>query len=146
MAKLNKWLTILLILAIVASIVGIVYLANVPKPGDKFTEFYILGSESKASDYPKEIVLGESGEIFVGIINHEGKPISYRVTLTINDDLDQEMLVGTLSDDVKWEQKVSFTPKKAGKQQKVELNLYLSSSDQLYHKESLRLYIDVIPQ
>ena len=146
MAKLNKWLTIFLVVAIVASIGFIIYLANTPKPGDRFTEFYILGPERKASGYPTEIVLGESAEIFVGIVNHEGKPTSYRATLTIDDDIDQEVHVGMLSDDAEWEKKVSFTPKKAGKKQKVELNLYKDASDQAYHKEPLRLFIDVIPQ
>lgn len=146
MAKLNKWLTIFLVLAIAGSIGGIIYLTAVPKPGDRFSEFYILSIEGKAYDYPSEILLGESAEIFVGIINHEGKPTSYRVTLAIDDDLDQEILVGTLPDDVVWEQKVSFAPKKAGKQQKVELNLYQGSSNQPYLNEPLRLYIDVIPQ
>jgi len=146
MAKLNKWLTIFLVVAIVASIASIVYLANTPKPGDRFTEFYILGPERKADSYPREIVLGESAEIFVGIVNHEGKPTSYRATLTIDDNIDQEVHVGMLSDDAEWEKKVSFTPKKAGKQQKVELNLYKDASDQAYHKEPLRLFIDVIPQ
>jgi uncharacterized membrane protein len=146
MAKLNIWLTIFLVVAIVASIGCIIYLANTPKPGDRFTEFYILGPERKASGYPKEIVLGESAEIFVGIANHEGKPTSYRATLTIDDDIDQEVHVGMLSDGAEWEQKVSFTPKKAGNQQKVELNLYKGASDQAYHKEPLRLFVDVIPQ
>ena len=146
MAKLNIWLTIFLVVAIVASIGCIIYLANTPKPGDRFTEFYILGPGRKASGYPKEIVLGESAEIFVGVVNHEGKPTSYRAKLTIDDDIDQEVHVGMLPDGAEWEQKVSFTPKKTGKQQKVELNLYKDASDQAYHKEPLRLSIDVIPQ
>ena len=146
MAKLNIWLTIFLVVAIVASIGCIIYLANTPKQGNRFTEFYILGPERKASGYPKEIVLGESTEVFVGIVNHEGKPTSYRATLTIDDNIEQEVHVGMLSDGTEWEQKVIFTPKKAGKQQKVELNLYKGVNDQAHHKEPLRLFIDVIPQ
>ena len=146
MAKLNKWLTIFLVVAIVASIGCIIYLANAPKPGDRFTEFYILGPERKASGYPREILLGESAEIFVGIVNHEGKPASYRATLTVDGDIIEEFDVGMLADSAEWEQKVRLIPKKAGKQQKVELNLYKDASDQAYHKEPLRLFIDVIPQ
>jgi uncharacterized membrane protein len=146
MEKLNKGLIILLAVAIVASIGGIVYLANVPKTGDRFTEFYILGLGDKADNYPKEIVLGKSTEILVGIVNHEGKPASYRVTLAIDGDLDQEVHVGTLTDGAEWEEKISFTPKQSGKQQKLELNLYKDTSNQPYHKEPLRLFIDVIPK
>lgn len=145
MVKLNKLLTIFLIAAILASIAGIVYLSSVPKPGDRFTEFYILGSEGKAGDFPKEIALGESAEILVGIVNHEGTSASYRFTLTIEGDLYQEINVGMLSDGAKWEQKIIYIPRKSGNQQKLELNLYKDTSAQPYHREPLRLFIDVIP-
>jgi uncharacterized membrane protein len=146
MEKPNKALIILLVVALVASIGSIVYFANMPKLGDRFTEFYILGPEGKANNYPKEIVLGESAEIFIGIVNHEGKPVSYRVVLAIDGVLNREVHVGMLSDGAEWEEKISFIPKQSGKQQKLELNLYKDTSSQPYHKEPLRLFIDVIPK
>jgi uncharacterized membrane protein len=146
MAKLNKWLTILLIAAILASIAGIVYLVSVPRLGDRFTEFYILSPEGKAGDIHKEIALGESAEILVGIVNHEGTSASYRFTLTIEGDLYQDINVGVLSDGAKWEQKVIYIPRKSGNQQQLELTLYKDTNDHPYHKEPLRLFIDVIPR
>ena len=135
-----------MVVALIASLGSIVYFANMPKLGDKFTEFYILGPGGKADTYPKEIVLGESAEISVGIVNHEDKPTSYQFTLTIDDGLDQEVHIGMLADGAKWEEKIYFTPKQSGKQQKLELNLYKDASDQPYHAEPLVLFIDVIPR
>ena len=50
----DKALTIILILSIIASIVALVYVVVTPKEGEKFTEFYILGPGGKAYDYPTE--------------------------------------------------------------------------------------------
>jgi len=38
---------------------------------EPFTEFYILGPEGKADNYPTDYVLGENGTVIVGIVNHE---------------------------------------------------------------------------
>ena len=38
------------------------YVIITPKEGEKFTEFYILGPNGTASDYPTELKVGEEGE------------------------------------------------------------------------------------
>src|SRR5690606_36530379 len=48
----DRALTIILILSIVASVAALVYVVVTPKEGEKFTEFYILGPGGKAYDYP----------------------------------------------------------------------------------------------
>jgi len=37
----------------------IVYVIVTPKQGEKFTEFYILGPEGMADDYPTDLAVGE---------------------------------------------------------------------------------------
>jgi uncharacterized membrane protein len=143
MSKLNKGLTIFLVIAIVATIGSIIYLAITPKPGDRFTEFYILGPAGKASDYPKEVTLGNSAEVTVGIINREGQTASYQVNITIDGTEDNKEDVGTLADGQKWEQEVSFSPQNAGQGQKVEFYLYKDVGDKPHIKDPLRLFIDV---
>jgi outer membrane lipoprotein-sorting protein len=44
---------------------------------EPFTEFYILGPEGKAENYPTDYLLGESGTVRVGIVNQEQKPTNY---------------------------------------------------------------------
>ncbi len=39
--------------------------------GERFTEFYILGLEGKADNYPDELTVGEEGRVILGIVNHE---------------------------------------------------------------------------
>jgi len=78
-SKLDKALTVILIIAIISSIATLGYVITHPKPGEKFTEFYILGPEGKASDYPTELFVGENATVILGIANHEYRNVTYHV-------------------------------------------------------------------
>ncbi len=80
----NKVLSIVLIAAILGAIGSIGYVMTVPKVGEDFTEFYILGLEGKAADYPKELKVGEEGKVIVGIVNYEHETVGYQVVVRID--------------------------------------------------------------
>jgi uncharacterized membrane protein len=145
MSKLDKALTIFLIIAIVATLGFIIYMVATPQKGEKFTEFYILGTEGKAQNYPKQVILGEPVDILIGVVNHEYKSTSYRVKIKVSDIEATEVNIGTLTNREKWEEIISFTPQFAGERQKIDFYLYKNGEDEPYLKDPLRLYIDVIP-
>ncbi|MBM4446082.1 MAG: DUF1616 domain-containing protein [Chloroflexi bacterium] len=144
MSKLDKALSTFLIVAIVATLSSIIYIAVTPSEAEKFTEFYILGIEGKAQDYPKQAISGEPVDIVLGVVNHEYQPASYRVDIKIDDIEASEVNIGTLVDQQKWEEKVSFTPQIVGERQRVDFYLYKNGENEPCLKEPLRLYIDVI--
>ena len=78
-SKLDKALTVILIIAIISSIATLGYVITHPKPGEKFTEFYILGPNGKAADYPTELFVGENATVILGIANHEYRNVTYHV-------------------------------------------------------------------
>lgn len=78
-SKINKALTLILIIAIISSISILGYVITHPKPGEKFTEFYILSPKGKASDYPTKLFVGENATLIIGIANHEYKNVTYHV-------------------------------------------------------------------
>ena len=78
-SKLDRALSYILIIAIVAAIVTTVYVIVVPKEGEHFTEFYILGKGGMASDYPDRFTVGTPQPIIIGVGNHEYRPIDYSV-------------------------------------------------------------------
>ena len=78
-SKLDKALTVVLIIAIISSIATLGYVITHPKPGEKFTEFYILGPNGKAADYPTELFVGENATVILGIVNHEYRNVTYYV-------------------------------------------------------------------
>ncbi|MBP1928077.1 putative membrane protein [Methanolinea mesophila] len=83
--KTDRALSVLLLIAIAGALVATAYVIAVPKEGEKFTEFYILGSEGKASDYPTMIRTGDPQEVIVGIGNHEYRNASYFVEVWLLD-------------------------------------------------------------
>lgn len=78
-----------------------------------------------------------------GIVNREGQPSTYRLTVTFNGEKTDEVPSIRLDQDEKWEQKVSFTPSKVGPGQKLELFLYKDGGADAYR--SLVLMVNVLP-
>jgi uncharacterized membrane protein len=115
-----------------------------PNQGEKFTEFYILGTAGKAEGYPKQVILGDRVDIVVGVVNHEYQPASYLVKITIEGIEKTNVTVGTLAHKEGWEERVSFIPQVVGERQRVDFCLYKNDEDEPYLDDPLHLYIDVI--
>ncbi|MFP3946811.1 MAG: DUF1616 domain-containing protein [Archaeoglobaceae archaeon] len=91
MSKMDRILTVILLAAIIICIALLIYIIVTPKHGEEFTEFYLLGPQGRAADYPQKLAQGEEASVIVGIANHEYRPINYTVetwlantTLTYN--------------------------------------------------------------
>ena len=140
-SRWDKVLTVLLILAVIGCAVTVAYVVTKPKTGEKFTEFYILGPGGTAQNYPKKLVLGQQGNVILGIVNHEGKTMVYRAEITIDGETVGAIDLITLQNKEKWEQLIDLAPTKVGDQQKVEFLLYEETSGEPY--KTLRLWIDV---
>jgi len=54
--KLDKALSVILVIAIIGAIGTLGYVIAKPKVGERFTEFYILGPNGKAEGYPTKLV------------------------------------------------------------------------------------------
>lgn len=134
-------LSIILALAILGALGMLGYTIANPGAGEKFTEFYILGLDGKAIDYPDGLVVGEEGKVMVGIINREQAQATYRVEVTIEGVKSNEVGMVTLGDDGKWEGVVGFVPGRVGDNQKVEFLLYKQGWDEVYQR--LHLWVDV---
>lgn len=145
MSKLYTSLSIFLVVAIVAALGLLSHAVAVPKQDEGFTEFYILGAEGKAEDYPKQVLLGQASYIVIGVVNHEHQPASYRVRITIDGIEDSEVDIGTLAHEEKREESVSFIPQAPGEKQRVDLYLYKNGEDEPYFEDPLHLYIHAIP-
>ncbi|MCQ1537744.1 DUF1616 domain-containing protein [Methanocalculus taiwanensis] len=75
--RLDRALSIILIAAIILAIGTTIYVIVVPKEGEKFTEFYILGEKGKAADYPTNFRAGTEQFVIIGIGNHEYRNVTY---------------------------------------------------------------------
>ena len=141
----NRWdrvLIGLLVVAIIGTIGMLVYVTQTPKVEERFTEFYILGPEGKAENYPGVLVLGEEAKVTVGIVNREQEVTEYNVKILIEGQKVEEVGAIALAHEEKWEQEVSFAPTEVGEKQKVEFQLYKGGGSKAYH--TLNLWIDVV--
>jgi len=133
--------SIILVLAVVGALGVLGYAITNPKAGEKFTEFYILGLDGKAIDYPGELIVGEEGKVKVGIISREQETATYWVEVAIEGAKSNEVGMVTLEDGEKWEGIVGFAPDRVGDNQKVEFLLYKQGWNGVYQR--LHLWVDV---
>jgi uncharacterized membrane protein len=65
--------------AILITLITAVYVLTVPREGETFTEFFILGENRTAANYPDRIIPGMNYSMFVGVRNHENGDSTYTI-------------------------------------------------------------------
>jgi uncharacterized membrane protein len=138
--RLDRILSIILIVAIVLAISMVIYVIVTPKEGEKFTEFYILGPGGNASEYPTALRVGEEGEVIIGVVNHEYATVTYLVDVR----LDGASIGGeriTLEHNETWERPFTFKATQPGEDRKLEFLLFKEGLEAVYR--SLHLWVDV---
>ena len=135
---LDKALTVLLLLSIIVSLAVLVYVIVIPKQGEKFTEFYILGPGGKAEDYPTSMKVGGNGSVIIGVVNHEYAQVNYTLRIFLgNESLRSQKLA--LVDNQSYKAEFSFTPVRNGTE-KLSFELYRNESKEPYR--SLHLWVN----
>jgi uncharacterized membrane protein len=138
----DKILSIFLILLILGATGSLAYALVTPKSSEKFTEFYVLGPDGTAENYPKELVVGEEFTVILGIVNHEHEDsLAYRVEIVIQGETVNVIGPLVLDNEERWENEVSFILQRAGKGQKLEFILYKQGEDS--PSGSLHLWLDI---
>lgn len=137
----DKALSIILVIAILGGLGMLGYVIATPAVGEEFTQFYILGQEGKAADYPQELKLGEEGKVVVGVDNYENQDVSYYVEIRLEGAVIGELGPLILEHEQKWEQEVYVTPVRVGEDQKLEFLLFKDGED--VPCKSLHLQLDV---
>ncbi len=141
--KLSKTLSAVLIFAVIGAIIAFIFVIN-DEPRETFTEFYILNSAGKASDYPSTLSVGIPEEVILGIINREQESVYYIIEIKIDGIKIGELGPILLEHGGKSELPVSFVTDKPGEHQKVEFLLYRQGRAEA--DESLYLWVDVKSQ
>lgn len=84
---LDTVLVVVIAAGVVVSAVSISYLVVTPRPGEQFSEFYLLTETSDgdyvAADYPTSFVRGEPKPLVVGITNREHRAVTYNVVVVL---------------------------------------------------------------
>lgn len=149
----------------------LIYTVTYPVQNEKFSEFYILGQDGKAADYPSAFTLqngnvvsvkyGDAeliriedfGQITMGIVDQEQQQTRYMVKLQIDDQPANILFQGqtleqldgiSLTQGQKWENEIGFAPSHTGDNQKVEFFLYKDGATEA--EDTVHLWINVKSQ
>ena len=151
--NLSKWWTslrsgernVMLIMAgaLFIAIITAAWIFLTPSPNQYMTEFYILGQEGLAEDYPREMIMGQILTITTGITNREGITSTYSIQIKSNDQVIGQAGPITLENKATWEQAVEFTVAKVGDDQQITFILYREGQPTPYR--TLQLWINVKP-
>jgi uncharacterized membrane protein len=123
----------------------------VPAPDSFMTEFYILGEQGRAEDYPRQTVPGQQIAITAGISNHERAAAGYRIEVWASDrwNAAQRVLLAqqgpiTLAPGQEQRLPISWRTPALGDDQSVELLLFRDGVSAPYRR--LQLWVDVGPK
>lgn len=139
-SQTEKFLSIILIISIVIAIPMTALVITKPKNSEKFTEFYILGSNGKANNYPTSLTVGQTGNVIINIINHEHTTTNYNLIVKLNNKTIKDENI-TVLDNETFEMPFSFTISQSSQNQELEFLLYkIPDNSNVYR--SLRLWIN----
>jgi uncharacterized membrane protein len=93
---LNRALSILLIISIIIAAGSLVYTITIPRNGEQFTEFYLLGKDGKVDKYPRNLTKNENTTIILGVVNHEYQLINYTIEIWL---INQTTVIDKISND-----------------------------------------------
>lgn len=123
----ERLLTVVLAVALVASLAGVVYVSVTPgQTDDSYTQFYLLGENGSAIDYPTSLEVGETGHVTVGLVNDENQDVTYTVLLALGDE-EIDRLTVTVADGESWEERAAITPTSVGRH-RFQVELYRGES------------------
>ncbi|MDD5702410.1 MAG: DUF1616 domain-containing protein [Dehalococcoidales bacterium] len=163
----GKSVFIILIVSILGALGVLGYIVSTPRTGEAFTEFYVLGLNGQARNYPSEFIIensrvtgvrysqepsetaGEWGRVTLGIVNHEQQTETYFVRIMIDQVPVSINYAGSVVDRLgpielqqgeRWEQETGFAPLRPGDRQNVEFVLQKGDADAV---DKLNLWCNV---
>lgn len=127
----------------VLSLLLVVAFTLVPTGGQDTTEFYVLGPDGTASEYPENVSVGETVTLRVGIENNEVSQQTYTLVTQTNETALVSRTV-EVNRGERWEDSVSFAFESSGRK-RLQLQLYTGDSTGGQPYRTLQLFVTARP-
>lgn len=138
----TRALTGVLTVALLVALSGVIYLAITPyQQADAHTEFYVLGPDGVAEQYPTNLTVDEEGEFIVGTTNNEHQEMTYTVVVE-SEDTRFAVETFTLGTRETLEERVTIAFESPGTY-RVDIHLYRGESIQAGQDPYRELWLDV---
>ncbi|OGS44496.1 MAG: hypothetical protein A3K76_06335, partial [Euryarchaeota archaeon RBG_13_57_23] len=111
MPLIDKILTIGIVVMLVASVVVLAWAVATPRVGERFTQLAILGPGGMATDYPRNLTVGQEATVLLSVKSFEHRLSNYTIAIILTSSTDNTTIVDTYSID--WNQTHSLTPFRA---------------------------------
>jgi uncharacterized membrane protein len=79
--RMDHILGVLLLFVIIIAIITTFYVIVFPQEGRPFSEFYILGENQTATNYPNLTIAGQNYPIYIGVGNKENRDVVYTIEI-----------------------------------------------------------------
>jgi uncharacterized membrane protein len=140
--RTSRWLYGILGLALSSAAVSAILVSR-EKPGEHFTEFYILDAQGLSMDYPREVAAGQPIVFNLGIANHEGERSQYKIVVARSGE--QALATAgpiSLAAGETWEGSVAFELTQSGSGQQINFLLERVGSPWPYRTLMVWLNVD----
>lgn len=111
MPLVDKILTVGIVVMLVASVVVLAWAITTPRVGERFTQLAILGPGGMATDYPRNLTLGQDATILLTIKSFEHRQVNYTIAVVLTNETDNSSSVSQYSID--WAQTHALIPHQA---------------------------------
>lgn len=100
MPLIDKLLTIGIVVMLVASVAVLAWAIMTPRVGERFTQLAILGPGGMATDYPRNMTVGENKTVLLTIRSFEHQPMNYTIVIVLTNTTDYNFTIG--EDTIDW--------------------------------------------
>lgn len=94
MPLIDKLLTIGIVVMLVASVVVLAWAVTTPRVGERFTQLAILGPGGMATDYPRNMTVGETKTVLLTVKSFEHRPMNYTIVIVLTSVADYNFSIG----------------------------------------------------
>ncbi len=116
------------------------------KPGQPFTEFYLLDSQGLAEDYPREVTVDTLVVFNLGIASHEGQTSLYNIVAARAGAQSTALAMAgpiSLADGATWQGALTFALPQTGNGEEIDFLLERVGSPWPYR--TLRVWMNIVP-
>jgi uncharacterized membrane protein len=129
MSTASRALSVVLVVLLVVSVSGLVYISLAPvKTTEPHTALYVLNESGGSGSYLENLSVGESGTVVVGVENYEGEETTYTLVGTVESETVVSETV-TLANEETWRRDVAVSFDSPGRKH-VVFSLYRGDSPQ----------------
>ncbi len=111
MPLVDKALTIGIVVMLIASVGVLAYAITTPRVGERFTQLAILGPGGMATEYPRNLTVGEDATVLLSVLSYEHRDVNYTVAIVLTNQTDNSTSV--IAYDIDWNATYALVPHEA---------------------------------